>query len=285
MKILIVGCGYIGTALGEKFISLGSQVWGLRRDEGALKAIAAKGISPVQADLLLPETLKSLPGADVVVLCQGLSRKTDNYGDTYERGTVNLISALQGMKPKKIISISSTSVYSTHDGSWVDEATDPAAMGYESKESEQNAASLLAAEKAVLTSGTPSNVFRLAGIYGPGRNRMRLLREGRMAPSFSEIYTNRIHRDDIFSGIMLLMEKGKPGEIYIGADDYPSTQKEFYSWIYGQLNLKIPENIPSETEKRMHVSNRRCSNKKIKTLGLVLKYPSFKEGYAELIHE
>lgn len=292
MKILIAGCGYLGTALGEKLVRLGDEVWGLRRDEEALKKNSEKGIQPFKADLLAPDTLKNLPSVDIAILCQGPSRKTDNHQTTYQRATANLIKAFQAVRPKKVIFISSTSVYSTHDGSWVNEDTDPMKAGYESKESEGNARCLLEAEKTVLSSGIPSTVFRLAGIYGPDRNRIRSLKEGRARPSFSEMYSNRIHRDDIVSGILLLMEKGNLEDIYIGADDCPSTLKEFYSWIYEELGLANRTAFRGEalevepdllTSPHGTSFGKRCSNRKIKELGLDLRYPDFKKGYQELI--
>ena len=276
MKILIAGCGYIGTALGERLVQSGAEVWGLRRNEEALKKISELGIQPLKADLLDPGTLRDLPVVDAVVLCQGLSRESDSYQTTYERGTANLMEALKPSLAKRIILISSTSVYSTNDGSWVDEKID-------TKGADENARCLLAAEKTVLSGGIPSIVLRLAGIYGPGRNRIQALKTGRMKPELSEIYTNRIHRDDIISAILLLMQKGSAGEIYIGADDLPVTQKEFYTWIFNHMNLNIPDPAPASPENHRHVSNKRCSNHKIKTLGFVLKYPTFREGYAELI--
>ncbi len=299
MKILIAGCGYIGSAAGKRWASSGAEVWGLRRDPAELTKIS--GIRPLAADLLDPASLSSLPDADVVLICHGLSRESDRHETTYAKGTANLVRALQMRPPRKIVLVSSTSVYAAHDGSWVDETTDPAAGGYESPQSEENARSLLAAEKSVLESGIPSVVFRLAGIYGPGRNRLAALKAGRAKPDFSDSFTNRIHRDDIVSGILLLAADGKPGEVYLGADDRPCTQKELYDWIFACLGLEPPPPAakqqdgpvlpgqagaaPSDSEARHHVSHKRVSNRKIKALGLALKYPDFEKGYGELLRE
>ncbi len=284
MRILIAGCGYVGTALGKVLISQGAKVWGLRRDAEALSALASEGIQPIAADLLDPKTLEKLPDVDAVVFCQALSRKTDNYFETYTMGTRNLVAAYRSHPPQRMVMISSTSVFSTNDGSWVTEQTSPAAVAYDSQESTANAQALLEAEAAVLLSKIPAVVFRLAGIYGPGRHRIGALKAGRMKPSLSEAYTNRIHREDIVSGMLLLLEKGVAGEIYIGADDCPTTQKEFYSWLCGQIGMKIPEPA-AEASSRGHVSNKRCSNQKIKELGLKLKYPSYREGYSEILRQ
>lgn len=283
MKILIAGYGYVGTALGQKLASSGTEVWGLRRNTRALNPAALEGVKLLEADLLSPDSLLDLPAVDAIVFCQAPSRETDDYMKTYAQATRNLLAAYEARLPQKIVFISSTSVYPTQDGSWVDEKTDPASGVYSSAQARLSAKALLLAERAVLSSGVPSVVFRLTGIYGPGRHRLRALKEGKMKPSFSEIYTNRIHRDDIVSGVALLLEKGAPGEIYIGVDDQPSTQKEFYSWVCEKI--KIPAKAEGAGEARTHVSNRRFSNAKIKALGLHLKYGTFREGYADLLCE
>ena len=286
MKILIAGCGYVGTALGKYLVRSGHEVWGIRRQWPADRA---NGIRPITADLSKFASLQDLPPADVVVLCQAPSRQDDRYRETYFEGTRNLVAALRDKKPRKLILISSTSVYSQKGGEWVDEATPPGADAYETEEAAQNAKVLLETERFVLNSELPATVFRLGGIYGPGRHRLRLLKEGKMKPSFSDVYTNRIHVDDVVAGIVLLMEKGKAGEVYLGVDDAPSTQKEFYSWLCEKVSLTVKGSDPvtsgGQTPLRAHGPNKRCSNKKIKDLGLKLKYPSFREGYAELIEE
>lgn len=284
MKILIVGCGYVGKALAFALLERGDEVWGLRRDVHQLKELEYLGLKPLSASLLNPNSLTKLPKVDVVIFCQAPSREADNYEDTYYLGTKNLLAMLGTPKPKKIILISSTSVYGTRDGSWVDEDDNPKAAGYENKEQEENAKHLLATEQLALASGIPANVLRLGGIYGPGRHRLQALKDGRIRPSFSDIYINRIHVEDIVGSLILLIEKGKPGEIYLGVDDTPSTQKEFYEWIYAKLSLSKPS--AEETKiGSVHGSNKRCANKKIKRLGMKLKYPSYCEGYALLFRE
>ncbi len=284
MKILIVGCGYVGKALSFELLERRHEVWGLRRDIHQLKELEYLGLKPLSASLLNPNSLTKLPKVDVVIFCQAPSREADNYEDTYYLGTKNLLAMLGSPKPKKVILISSTSVYGTRDGSWVDEDDNPAAPGYENKEQEENAKHLLATERLVLASGIPANILRLGGIYGSGRHRLQALKEGKIKPSFSDIYINRIHVEDIVAALLLLIEKGKPGEIYLGVDDAPSTQKEFYEWLYAKLSLPKPSTESTKVGS-VHGSNKRCVNKKIKKLGLKLKYPSYREGYETLLRE
>lgn len=283
MKILIAGCGYLGKALGKDLAASGASVWGLRRDALALKSLELLGIKPVKADLLRPESLARLPEAECLVFCQAPS-KSDDYHGTYFEATRNLIEAFHLKKPKKIIMISSTGVYGARDGTWVDEETKPDDVDYLSKEAEGRAKVLLETEDLVLTGLIPSVVFRLGGIYGPRRNRLKAIKEGKVKPSFSNLYTNRIHVDDAVSGIKLLMDKGKAGEIYLGVDDEPATEDQFYSWIYEKLSISKPSDT-DKTSENDRASNKRCSNKKMKQLGWVLKHPSFKQGYTSLLNE
>jgi nucleoside-diphosphate-sugar epimerase len=204
------------------------------------------------------------------------------YHSTYFEGTRNLLAALPKDGLRKILLISSTSVYAATDGAWVDETTDPMAGSHDDIESRENAKVMLAQEELVLKSGHPAVVFRLSGIYGPGRNRIRPILEGRLKPSMGGLFMNRIHAHDLVRGARLLLERGQNGEIYLGADDAPCTQKEFYGWLYERLSLTPPAQTE---EKTAHGSNKRVSNQKIKSLGLKLRYPTYKEGYEPLIAE
>ena len=284
MKALIVGCGYVGTALGEELAKSGHEVWGLRRDPVALRLLETTRIKPFQADLLQTESLKALPAAEVVVLCQAPSRKKDSYYSTYFEGTKNLLQALPKKTCRKIILISSSSVYSTRDGSWVDEATDPLFQNHADRETQENAKILLESERLVLSSGFPAVVLRLSGIYGPERNRIKSVLTGRVKPVFSDLYMNRIYVTDIVRAIRLLLERGQPGEIYLGSDDAPCTQREFYTWVFEKMSWPLPANgSANESPVPAQGSNKRCSNRKIKALGLKWRYPTFREGYAPLI--
>jgi nucleoside-diphosphate-sugar epimerase len=279
MKTLIVGCGYLGTSLGKRLLSAGQEVFGLRRDPAALEGT---GIKPVKADLTDAASLNALPEADWVVACQA-PRRGEAYKVTYHQGTKNLVEALKKAPPKRLVVVSSTSVYSTADGSWVDEATRPMACAYASKEDSDNAHFLLGAEKAALTSGIPSMVIRLGGLYGPRRHRIAMLKSGKMTPSLDEtLFTNRIRVEDAAEAVKLLLEKGEPGETYLGVDDASVSQAEFYKWLYAEIGVTPP---PPAANAAPHGSNKRCSNKKLKALGFSFRYPDYRSGYAELLKE
>ena len=284
MKLLIAGCGYVGTALGQELTKSGHEVWGIRRDPAALRFLEENTrIKPIQADLLSSDLIKKTPSVEYVLICQSPSKKNDEYLSTYFQATKNLLKVLSRNELRKVILISSTSVYATQDGSWVDERTEPMAQNHGDRESQENAKVLLETESLVLNGGFPGLVLRLSGIYGEGRNRVKSLQDGRVKPVFSDVFMNRIHVTDIVRALRLLLDKGKVGELYLGSDDRPSTQKEFYGWVFEKLGLPIPTSTDQAQENRHGQSNKRVSNKKLKDLGLQLRFPSFKEGYTPLI--
>lgn len=226
-----------------------------------------------------PSDLDRIPQSDYVIACQAPSKEDDNYESTYLRATLNLMAALRRNKPRRLLFVSSSAVYGVHDGSWVDADTEVSA---EAEGLSENAKKLVEAEKLVFSSGFKSIVLRLSGIYGPGRNRVKAILDGKFTAGFSDSFTNRIHVDDAAQIIRFLLEKGKPGEAYIGTDDAPTTQKEFFEWIYSELQRPLPENPADQGQPR---GSKRLRNDKLKEAGYVFKYPTFEEGYSEIISQ
>src|SRR5712671_3221608 len=130
MRVLIVGCGYVGVPLGAELVRRGHDVFGLRRSPAAESELKAAGIQPLIGDVTKPDELKKLPrDFDWVVNCVAAGGDTENYRQTYSEGTKNLIDWLGSIWPKKFVYTSSTSVYAQNDGSQVKESspTEPTA--------------------------------------------------------------------------------------------------------------------------------------------------------------
>jgi nucleoside-diphosphate-sugar epimerase len=295
MRVLIVGCGYVGLPLGVELIRLGHEVYGLRRNAAAENELKAAGIQPLFGDVTQPETLAKLPREfDWVVNCVAAGGGADDYRQVYLQGTRNLIewlapasaeaSARQALK--KFVYTSSTSVYGQTDGSQVKESspTEPLA---------ETAKILVETEKALLAAVAerkfPVVILRVAGIYGPDRGhwfKQFLKDEARMEGDGSR-FLNMIHRDDLIGCIIAALKNGRPGEIYNAADDEPVSQLHFFQWLAQALDKPLP---PSEPENPMEnrkrgVTNKRVSNRKLKMeLGHQFKHPNFRKGYsAELL--
>lgn len=281
MRVLIVGCGYVGMPLGGELFRRGHEVFGLRRN--ATDNLAKSGITPQQADITKPETLASLPHSfDWVVNCAASGGGTaDDYRQLYLEGNRNLIAWLAPSPPKKFIYTSSTSVYAQNDSSIVTEQSPV--------QPESDTARILAQAEELLLSaarnGFPAVILRVAGIYGPGRGhafKQFLSGDARIDGAGSR-HLNMIHRDDLIEIIISALERAKPGEIYNAADNEPVTQLNFFEWFAAELRRPLPPAVAANEEawRKRGVTNKRVSNAKLlRDLGYKFKYPDFRAGYA-----
>jgi nucleoside-diphosphate-sugar epimerase len=130
-------------------------------------------------------------------------------------------------------------------------------------------------------------VLRVAGIYGPGRDRMfRQLLGGRaVIEDDGSRHVNMIHRDDVVTAIVAALKRGCPGEIYNVVDDAPTRQSEFLGWLAGTLGTPMPGRVDSAPLlKQRQATNKRVNNNKARTeLGWQPAFPTFREGYAAQI--
>jgi len=282
MRTLIVGCGYLGMAVGKELVRHGHEVFGLRRTKMADGDLKAHGIAPINGDITKREDFeKFLAKYDWVVNCVSSSRGTgDDYRAVYLEGTRNLIEWLSADPPKKFIYTSSTSVYGQTDGSIVTEQspTEPLA---------DTARVLLDTEKVLSQAATqnfPAVILRVAGIYGPGRGYwFKQFRRGEARiEGKGERFLNMVHRDDVVGATIAALEKGRPGQIYNVVDDEPVTQLRLFQWLATTLGKEMPPFLKSDgrAERKRGWTNKRISNHKLKTeLGYQFKYPTFREGY------
>jgi nucleoside-diphosphate-sugar epimerase len=284
MRVLVVGCGYVGTALAIRLQGLGHEVWALRRSQVPVVSASTSGINFHQADITRPETLSSLPSLyDWVVNCVSASRGgAEDYRAVYVEGMRNLLEWLRVTAPQKFVYTSSTGVYGQIDGSAVDEESPTVPEA-------ETARILIEAEQVLLGAsrrdGFPGVVLRVAGIYGPGRGfwfKQFLNGEARIEAD-GERVLNSIHLEDVVGSIVAALEKGKPGRIYNAVDDHPSTQLEVFQWLSQRLNKPLPPRAEpgAEMASKRGMTNKRVSNRRLKTeLGYSFRYPTFKEGYA-----
>jgi nucleoside-diphosphate-sugar epimerase len=282
MRVLIVGCGYIGLPLGAALGRQKHHVFGLCRSPSGEEAIRKSGITPLLADITQPKALAMLPsGYDRVVHCVASGGgNAEEYRRLYVDGTRNLLRWLgSGPPPDQIIYTSSTNVYGQNDGSWVDECS---AM----EPSSDTARILVEAEQLVLsrTNDFAGVVLRLAGIYGPDRGHWfkQFLRDQAELEAGGERILNMIHREDVIGCILAAFERGRPGELYNAVDDEPVSQLHFFEWLADKLEKPMPpmDTAPSGERKR-GATNKKVSNRKLKAeFGYEFKYPTFREGYA-----
>lgn len=284
MRVLIVGCGYVGLPLGAALARRGHEVFGLRRTADGAGELRAAGLTPVVGDVTQPESLHALPGPfDWVVNTVSSSKGgAEVYRAVYVEGTRNLIAWLAGGAVRKFIYTSSTSIYGQTDGSQVTEESPAEPMT-------DTGRLLVETENLLLTAARersfPAVVLRVAGIYGPERGHLfqQYLRdEARISGDGSRLL-NMIHRDDVVGAAIAALERGEPERIYNVADDGPVSQREFFQWLSGQLRKPLPP-FASEGEaanRKRGMTNKRVSNRRLREeLKCGLKYPTFREGYS-----
>jgi len=287
-RILIAGCGDVGTTLGMTLNAAGHTVWGLKRHPADLPP----GIQPLAADLTDPATLQTLPPElDFVVYsaaAAGFSAAA--YEAAYVTGVGHLLKALQrtGQQPQRLLFTSSTSVYAQHEGEWVNEESPAEAVGFSGRCIRQG-------ERLLWDSPWPAVAVRFGGIYGPGRTRLiDSVREGSaVLPSGPPIYTNRIHRDDCARVLQHLLHLPEPERLYLAVDDDPAPLAEVLGWLAEQLGVPAPPPTTQPISKpgaethrdpasRMRAS-KRCSNARLRASGFTFRYPGYRAGYRALL--
>ncbi|APR98850.1 SDR family oxidoreductase [Wolbachia endosymbiont of Folsomia candida] len=258
MNLFCFGYGYVAKFLSKKLLSLGWTISGTSSINSSEKNIKIFNYNEIDKDIFKSVThaLISIPpnGDDVI----------ERYG-----------SYLQNIK--WLGYLSATSVYGDHSGNWVTEES-------ETKPIERRGKDRLKHEKKWLDSGLPVHIFRLAGIYGPGRNVLIDLQLGKARNVKKEgHFFSRIHVEDISSILFSSMQNIKPGEIYNCADDLPATQSEVVAYGAKLLNINPPEEIevtslPDDAQS-FYLGSKKVSNAKIKrNLNVSLIYPNYKVG-------
>jgi len=277
MRVLIIGCGYVGRPLGLELARLGHEVYGLRRT-----AVSESGpIHPLTGDVADLEDLKRLPAPfDWVVNTVSSSKGgAEDYERVYLRGTRNVIEWLGATPPKKYVHAGSTSVYAQNDGSAVRESSPAEPQNETGRILAHTENALL---EAVKTRNFPAVLLRIAGIYGPERGHLfqQYLRGEAVIAGQGERLLNMIHRDDVVGCLIAALKNGRAGEVYNAVDDEPVPEIHFYRWLSETLGKNMPPFGSPPAERKRGVSSKRIVNRKLKAeLGYQFRYPTFRQGY------
>ncbi len=186
--------------------------------------------------------------------------------------------------------LSTIGVYGDHGGAWIDESASCQA-------GEGRARTRLAIDESWLdfgkTSGKPVHIFRLSGIYGPGRNAIVNLREGtaRRLVKPGQVF-NRIHAEDIAGVLLASLAKPRAGAIYNVTDDEPAPPQDVVSYAAALIGVTPPPEIPydpaqlSPMAASFYSQNKRVSNALVKReLGYSFRYPTYREALTALAAE
>lgn len=273
-RVLIAGCGQLGNQLGRNLVNQGHEVFGIRRNIDKISS----PIQPIEADLFSP--LPELP-TDIDFVYYIVSAKTYNdlaYYKAYVLGLKHLIEALKGQSIKRLFFVSSSSVFGQSDGERVTEDSLAEAKNFSSRR-------LLEGEEIAHNAPFPATVIRFGGIYGPGRTHLiDMVIQGK-ANCMEDVYSNRIHSEDCVGMLEHLLQLPEPDALYIGVDDEPALTCDVYEWLAEQLSVASVNHREPTENSRMQRSNKRLSNAKITATGYHFKYPSYREGYGEMLEQ
>jgi nucleoside-diphosphate-sugar epimerase len=268
--LLCFGFGFSAQALSRQLKRDEWRVTGTSRSTEGAASITAQGFEGVRFDDL--KTIK----ATVTHIVSSVP--PDREGDPVLRRFADQLA-----KPIDWIAyLSTTGVYGNHDGAWVDENT-PLTPNTE------RGMRRLMAEQAWLKRS--AHVFRLAGIYGPGRNVLENLRDGTAKRVIKPgQFFSRIHVDDIAGVLVASIEAPHPGRVYNVADDEPCPPQDVVAYGAKLLGLPVPPDVPfsqaelSPMARSFYEDSKRVSNERVKReLGYVFKYPTYREGLKGLV--
>jgi len=273
MRVLIAGCGDVGSVLAVSLLKDGHVVYGLKRDTSSLP----EGVLPVQADLTDPESLSNLPQQiDILVFMPTpSSRDQAGYEAIFIQGWKNVWAGLK-QPPLRTILVSSTAVYGESQGGIVNEETPPGPTGFNGKV-------LLRMEQLVAACTDNHVIVRISGIYGPGRERLirQAASEGIEVQQNPPFYTNRIHRDDAAAALKHLLELQRPQTLYVATDNNPAPRYEVVEWLAKAQGKPSP--IPLNDEHA--ASGKRVNNQRLRDSGFKLSYPDYRAGYGAVLKQ
>lgn len=230
-KIIILGCGYIGTAFAHLAKAKGYQVCGVVRSEASRTRLESQGITALVFDLqngdwqTLPRDFSS------VIYCASTGGGgSESYRLAYDLGVKRAVTWAEQIGAQQFVFTSSTGVYRQDDGSVVDENSPVGGT--------VNADALCAGEQAVLSSAIPSRcVLRLGGLYGPGRHYLldQIKRGECRIGGRVDHYINYLHQEDAASALLAAITRGPRGaRIYNVCDGSPLKKSNLALWIAQQ---------------------------------------------------
>ena len=278
-KILFCfGLGYSAGVLAGHLAARGWEIRGTTRKPAKAAALAARGwrIEPFERDRPVPSA--ALAGVTHVLT----SIAPDAEGDPVLDRHAPDLAALPGLAWAGYLG--TTAVYGDRQGAWVDEDTpiEPTLARADRR---------ARAEAAWLASGLPVHIFRLAGIYGPGRNAFVNLREGtaRRIDKPGQVFS-RIHVEDIAAALEASIARPRPGAVYNVCDDEPCPPQDVITHAASLLGVAPPPEVPfaeatlSPMAASFYGESKRVSNARAKAdLGWAPRFPSYREGLAAIL--
>jgi len=276
--LLSFGHGYSARALARHLVPQGWQITGTTRNVEQVDLIRKSGATAV----VWPGEVPPLDGVTHILISAAPSAE----GDPVLSALRDEIAARAGQF-KWVGYLSTTAVYGDHQGGWVDETTPPAPTA------KRGQWRVLAEEQWGAVPDLPLHIFRLAGIYGPGRGPFSKLSRGglRRIIKPGQVFS-RIHVEDIAQVLAASMVNPNPGAIYNVCDDEPVPPQDVIGYAAELQGLPLPPAVPFDEAdmtpmaRSFYNENKRVRNDRIKDeLGVKLIYPNYRVGLEALVKE
>lgn len=296
MKVLIFGCGFSGKAIAERLSSKGIAVSGTTRSQSKFDDLQAAGARPLQFDgAPLGEDVVAAMG-ETTHLVVSIAPPREENGQDPGAGVDPLLNALgknplRTLMPKLqwICYLSTVGVYGNHDGEWMDETAE---LSPTSARSRQRVRAETEWTEAARANDLPLSIFRLSGIYGPGRNALRSASEGRSRRLIKKGQVfNRIHVRDIAKATELAIAKSASG-IFNITDDEPAPPQDVVTFAHQVLGSAPPPTMDFETAelspmaRSFYGDNKRVSNARSKAeLGMDYDWPDYRAALKRMFDE
>ncbi len=286
MKRLIIGCGYLGRRVAQRWLDASDDVFALTRSEANAAALRELGIEPLIGDVTQAHSLNALPECDTVLHAVGFDRSAaPSKREVYVDGLRNVLDRVAD-RCGRFLHISSTSVYGQEDGELVDEDS-PCEPAHESGQICLDAEQLVF-ERRARGEFPAATILRLSGIYGPQRllARMETIRAKQPLPGNPNAWLNLIHVDDAAAAVVAAAElAADQSGLFLVSDDEPTRRRTYYetlAQLLGVDGVRFDGDVPARHTRGL---GKRCCNRRLRDeLGLVLRYPTIEVGLPQALN-
>ena len=296
MRVGILGAGFSGSEIGLALSQTCADVWGTTRSEEKTNWLSGKGIEPILFDgVALTNDLRDALSKTTHLIISIAPPRTENLEEPDAIVDPTLL-ALSNLSLKDaapdlewIGYLSTVGVYGNHNGAWIDEETPVAPVSARSRQRVRAEAEWLSVGEAI---EVPVGVFRLSGIYGPGRNALLSAEKGkaRRLVKKDQVF-NRIHVGDIAQALVSAAEKKAAGLFNI-TDNEPAPPQDVVKFTHELMGLEPPPEIDFETAdltpmaRSFYGENKRVANAKSRSvLAMEYQWPNYRESLTRMWNE